>query len=737
MNIVHLPSLVMKQILWFTAFILFMISQLHAQETDFHHYQTLQSSGKIPDDFTGLSSEKYMADKQQIDENSKREDKQSEDQFFLESNFLMDEVLHSGRVIFGDPVTQYLNAVKDSLVKDDPELKNKIRIYTFRSTDVNAFTANNGVVLVTTGLIAQLENEAQLAFILSHEFTHYTRHHALTEYVEDREMLRGSGIYKNLDPNDIELREFQYSKDLENQADSLGAVRYKKSGYSPKAVERVFDVLLYSYLPFDEVDFNKNFFNDSSYHLPGEYFLDQPAPITAIEDYDDEKSTHPNIKRRRAAMIEAMKTDADSDKKYFMLTEATFKNIRQMCRYENSLLYLNETKFENAFYNTFLLLQDDPDNLFLKKEMARTLYAVSIYKNENEIPVNQEYYKNIEGASQEIFYLFNKIPKKEFNVLALRFAWMVYKSDPEDETVLGMCQQLAEGLKDTHDLRLSDFKNAFAATTDTLKKQEPVKSNSKYDKIKSSEGIKNSDVAYWRFAYVRFMNDESFQALFNDRKKAKGEATSGSAGNKSKNDEFALGIDKTVIVNPLYMKVDETSRVPVKYIAAEALRIDLRDKIMQCADLLKIHVDYLESKTFEEKDVDAFNDVAVLNNWISEELDHEGVPVINSNNEAMQKLVGKYKTDYFSWFGVISYKEKKQGVGGKILLSLIILPALPFTIADAVKPDYSTAVFSLVANGRSGNLEMQYFNAVDAKDLTSIQKSNLYYIMQQMKNKLK
>jgi predicted Zn-dependent protease len=223
------------------------------QNVDFENYSTLLSSGLVPDDFTTLSSEKYATDRGTISAAEKKRIRKTQEQFYLESNFAIDELLHSGRVIFGDPVTGYLNKVKDVLLKDEPELKSQIRIYTYKSTDANAFTANNGIVLVSTGLIAQVQNEAQIAFVLCHEFQHYVEKHAITSYVEYRQMERGSGIYKNLDPEKVNLERFRYSKDLESEADALGLTLFKKSQYSTKSVETTFDMLLYSYLPFDNV----------------------------------------------------------------------------------------------------------------------------------------------------------------------------------------------------------------------------------------------------------------------------------------------------------------------------------------------------------------------------------------------------------------------------------------------------------------------------------------------------
>ncbi len=719
-------------------FVLLLFTRLSAQDVDWQHYRPLQSAGKIPDDFTELSSKKYESDKTQIDANATHRVQKTQDQFFLKSSFIIDEVLHSGRVVFGDPVTNYLNAIKDNLLKDDPKLRDRIRIYTYRSTTVNAYTTSDGIVLVTTGLIAQTENEAEMAFILSHEFQHYIEKHAINEYVESKEMSKGRGIYKNLDPNEIELRSFQYSKDLESQADSLGLILFKKSNYSLDAAQRVFDVLLYSYLPFDEVEFSKDYFNEGSYKLPNEYFLDSVAAITAVDDYDDSKSTHPNIKSRRSAMINEVKDLKDDGRKLFIESEETYKKIQKICRYEDCVLNLNNCNFEETFDNTYLLLQDDPKNIFLKKIMSRALYGASLYKNYSHSTDHDVYYKDVEGESEQVYYMFDKMPKKEFNILALKYCWETHLADTKDETMNSICKQLAAELVNEFDLTSEDFKSE--ALPDTAKKvtKDAGKASAgknKVDKIKTSETNKNSDVAYWRFAFVDFKKDESFNKAFNDASKEKKSETTSTYSRKKKKDEYALGVDRTVIVNPLYLSVDETKRDPIRYVAAEQLKIDLQNKIQSCADAIDMKIDYLETMELKSSETDKFNDLALLNNWISEELNHDDVPVINSNNEGMQELVKKYNTENFTWIGVISFTEKEQYVGLKLFYSALLVVPFPFVLADVLTPDHETVFFTMVANGKTGEFEMQFYNASKSRDTEGIQKSNIYYIFQQMKNK--
>jgi predicted Zn-dependent protease len=58
------------------------------------------------------------------------------------------------------------------------------------SASINAFAAPGGYIFITSGMIAQLENEAQLAAVLAHEIIHVTEQHHLDAMQEGA--LRGA-----------------------------------------------------------------------------------------------------------------------------------------------------------------------------------------------------------------------------------------------------------------------------------------------------------------------------------------------------------------------------------------------------------------------------------------------------------------------------------------------------------------------------------------------------------------
>ena len=56
---------------------------------------------------------------------------------------------------------------------------NDIRVYLVRQPYFNAQMAPNGMLIVWTGLLLRVEDEAQLAFVLGHEVGHYVERHSL------------------------------------------------------------------------------------------------------------------------------------------------------------------------------------------------------------------------------------------------------------------------------------------------------------------------------------------------------------------------------------------------------------------------------------------------------------------------------------------------------------------------------------------------------------------------------
>ena len=187
-------------------------------------------------------------------------------------------------LIFGDADLQaYMDSVCKRLIAERPTPERvQFRCLVLRDPMQNAFAEPNGTVYVTTGLLALLENESELAGVLGHELTHtYNRH----LYLENRSMRKkvlainilsaaasvapgGSGYSSGVQlfgaavqlgaavtSQILVASVYGYSRDKEQEADSNGLSMMAAATYDPKAMARSFELLdqgsRYEFEPFD------------------------------------------------------------------------------------------------------------------------------------------------------------------------------------------------------------------------------------------------------------------------------------------------------------------------------------------------------------------------------------------------------------------------------------------------------------------------------------------------------
>ncbi len=146
-------------------------------------------------------------------------------------------VERSGQIYDDRRATAYLQGVMDRLY---PEFKGKIQVHIYDSTQLNAIALPNGSVYFTIGLLARMENEAQLAAVLGHEAAHFIERHSFRQRVSTKNLtaFAVSGIpFADL----AAISSISgFSRDLEREADQKGYERLVKSGYNPHEAHKVF-----------------------------------------------------------------------------------------------------------------------------------------------------------------------------------------------------------------------------------------------------------------------------------------------------------------------------------------------------------------------------------------------------------------------------------------------------------------------------------------------------------------
>ena len=93
--------------------------------------------------------------------------------------------LRDSPALIGDPaLNAYLQRVLCRTVGQDR--CRGIRIYILRVADVNASMMANGTLQIWSGILLRMQNEAELAGVLGHEFAHFERRHQLNHFRKAR-----------------------------------------------------------------------------------------------------------------------------------------------------------------------------------------------------------------------------------------------------------------------------------------------------------------------------------------------------------------------------------------------------------------------------------------------------------------------------------------------------------------------------------------------------------------------
>ncbi|NIR61497.1 MAG: M48 family metalloprotease [Gammaproteobacteria bacterium] len=154
-------------------------------------------------------------------------------------------LVRSGKLHRDDALETYVQTVMDGLY---PELDGAVRVHIVRSPTLNAFALPNGSIYVHLGLLARLENEAQLATVLAHEAGHFVDKHALrqrrnvktsTAFAASVGMVGIPLVGEVLAVSSI----YGYSRDLERDADAIAYERLAGAGYRTAEAVRVFEHL--------------------------------------------------------------------------------------------------------------------------------------------------------------------------------------------------------------------------------------------------------------------------------------------------------------------------------------------------------------------------------------------------------------------------------------------------------------------------------------------------------------
>lgn len=649
------------------------------------NFKMLESQGAQPKDFKKIAnSSKNMSD----------------------YNVFLRDLVMKGRVLYGTLLNDYLNTIVDNLLQNDLTLRSKVHVYILKSPAVNACATTNGLVIVNLGLIAQVSNESELAYILAHEIAHFAENHVTRINDYNKDTLKGHDILDNY------VKYHSRSREQELAADRIALERYfQQTSYSYAAVDGVFDVLQYADLPFDEIPFPRSLVEEEFYSFPDKYYLEQVSPIYNRSDMVDTLFTHPNIEKRRTAALKIIDGLSNNGRKLFVQSEELFNEIRELARFECLNCYLSEHQFDQAFYNAYVLQQSHPDNAFLEEVIVSSLYGYSKHKNHGNTADVILTPQSVTGEMQQTSYFFSKLTKPESSLLALRAAWKAKQKHPENRYYSDVIKDAMKDVFVTNKMKYQAFSDypmgtnpdsivvePIPETRDTLKgKYAHIKQQKQVAKVIPNEKFKTPN-----FMLVDIHQDSTFAAM---AQATINEAEDERILNVVKRKHQPVTFNSMVVAKPQYV-ISPRSNQSIK--RAEKLSDRLSKNITRCVSRLK-----KTSITYSVNDVcnfttEQYNGYAKLQQWLYEFFQGDGLKMYYHISKDMSSTFELTGTTKLCLIGVkrVSAPFVTTDKIDNLLLSVICPYVLPIALTTFALPRYSTTMYILVADYETGETEL-------------------------------
>ncbi|MBL7828853.1 MAG: M48 family metallopeptidase [Saprospiraceae bacterium] len=300
--------------------------------------------------------------------------------------------------VFDDVLAPFVQKVHQQIVKADPSLKDTRVILTAEPVP-NAYSVGDGTIVVFTGLLSELENEDQLAFILCHELAHYQLRHAPVQMEKRIDFLQSKAFKEQVKKvetaqyNQADLYEklvmnttFQsryHHRDLERQADSLAFVVFLKTPYSAQQAVRVMQLFEKMDQPVTDSTMQlSHHFGCTDYPFNPQWIAKEEASIwggaaeKTIEkrkSLADSLSTHPDSPKRRAWLEEMMR---QSQPPHRDALASNYGDIQLLSALENVQAWYDVERYDETIYWALIYGKIYPNMRYFKNMLGLAMHGL-------------------------------------------------------------------------------------------------------------------------------------------------------------------------------------------------------------------------------------------------------------------------------------------------------------------------------------------------------------------------
>ncbi|HVP37036.1 MAG TPA: M48 family metallopeptidase [Terriglobales bacterium] len=144
-------------------------------------------------------------------------------------------------------VQDYVNGVGQQIAKVSDRKDLPYHFTVLDSKEINAFATPGGYIYVYSGLLKILDDEAELAGVLSHEISHVVARHGVkrlqqvlgVQVVLSIALGSSSQLSQDLVSTSIGVILQGYSRDNEFEADQFGTLYMDRAGYNPQGMSEL------------------------------------------------------------------------------------------------------------------------------------------------------------------------------------------------------------------------------------------------------------------------------------------------------------------------------------------------------------------------------------------------------------------------------------------------------------------------------------------------------------------
>lgn len=319
---------------------------------------------------------------------------------------MVEDLLLSSRTVTEHAADNYIKSIAAKIINANPELKGlDVRIVFTRDLAPNAYSIGDGTIAFNAGLFVFLHNEAEVAFIISHELAHYYLDHSkrrLDKYIAVKNSDSLKKEIKRISKEEYRVNEQlrkllktyafnirMHSRDNEEEADKTGLRFLKNSGYSGNGfitsmqlLDKIDDTALFSSLNVQKVlsfpgyTFKERWVKKES-AIFGSMNPEEASDLTKKEK--DSLKTHPDCTKRITLLQDAALKITGN---LFLVNEPLFKQLQH-----DFIPEIAEEVYKsgNISFNLYLSLQMLQEG----KHIPLAIYSIArdlnlIYKHQKD-----------------------------------------------------------------------------------------------------------------------------------------------------------------------------------------------------------------------------------------------------------------------------------------------------------------------------------------------------------------